>query len=195
MDFSKRRTRRRRESRRKSDDFTHCQITYFQFNLPPPGQHKTIERKTIILLRTNKERRKTEWNGEERPPSESRPCKDENGMRGTNFRNEKVRGMARKDNRYHCRGGPDHEILPVIPDPTYTNSGVQSSTDNRTGYVVDLAGNIYELLLPRSFLFPSFSFCHLLTSIVHAPFFFNKNIEIILHVVGDLHFRLDENFT
>ena len=58
-----------------------------------------------------------------------------------------MREMARKDGRYHCRGWP-HEILPVIPDPTYANSGVQSSTDNRTGYVVDLAGNIYELVLP-----------------------------------------------
>lgn len=58
-----------------------------------------------------------------------------------------MRGMARKDGRYHCRGGPDHEILPVIPDPPYANSGVQPSTDNRTGYVVDLAGDIYELVL------------------------------------------------
>lgn len=84
-------------------------------------------------------------------------ARTKNGMRGTNFRNGKVGGMARKDSRYHCRGCPDHEILPVIPDPTYTNSGVQPSTDNRTGYVVDLAGNIYELLLPRSFLFSFFS--------------------------------------
>ena len=43
------------------------------------------------------------------------------------------------------RVGPrSHEILPVIPNPPHANSGVQSSTDNRTGYVVDLAGNIYE---------------------------------------------------
>jgi len=71
------------------------------------------------------------WNGEKRPSSEAQGRDARN-----KFRNGRVREMGRKDG--HCRG-PNHEILPVIPDPTYANSEVQPSTDNRTGYVVDLA--------------------------------------------------------
>jgi len=41
----------------KSDDFTQCRITYFQFNLPSSAndRRRPIERRTIILPRTNEE--------------------------------------------------------------------------------------------------------------------------------------------
>lgn len=80
----------------------------------------------------------------------------------------------------------------VIPGPTYANSGVQPSADNRTGYVVDLAGNIYELLLlssfrpslrslsfPRSlFLSLAYLFVHSLISFIHL-FISSFNVEQI----------------
>jgi len=58
-----------------------------------PDQHKTIERKTIILLRTNKEWWKMEqgWNGEKRPSSEA-----QGRDAGNKFRNGRVREMGRK---------------------------------------------------------------------------------------------------
>lgn len=111
-----------------------------------PGRHGTIERKTIILLRTNKERRKTEQNGEERPPGESRPREDE--MRGRNSGTGKRGGW---------HGRMADTIVGVAPTTKYYRLFLTQPTrirgrshppDNRTGYVVDLAGNIYELLLP-----------------------------------------------
>lgn len=60
----------------------------------------------------------------------------------------------------------------------YADSGVQPSADNRTGYVVDLAGNIYELLLSSplfsrrlSLLSPSLPFHYLLLFSLSSFFF------------------------
>lgn len=105
------------------------------------------------------------WNwrddrGEKAARSESRSRKDEDRMRG-------------RDRRDGTKGWPDsivgvapttkyHRL--VIPDPTYADSGVQPSADNRTGYVVDLAGNIYELLLPLILLPTSVLFHFLVLS-------------------------------
>lgn len=43
-------TRFWRRIRNETEDFTHCRITYFQFNLPSlASSHGAIERKTILL--------------------------------------------------------------------------------------------------------------------------------------------------
>lgn len=141
-----------------------------------PGRHGTIERKTIILLRTNKERRKTEeQNGEERPPGESCPRKDGDEMRGTNS------GTGGERGGWHGRMADT--IVGVAPTTKYYRlfltqptriRGCSHPPDNRTGYVVDLAGNIYELLLPvRSSSRISLSLSlSLFSSFAHSPFFF-----------------------
>lgn len=73
-------------------------------------------------------------------------------MRGTSSETKKRargHGVARKDDPIALSGWPPttkYHRLFVQPLPTYADSGMQPSADNRTGYVVDLAGNIYELL-------------------------------------------------
>jgi len=53
--------------------------------------------------------------------------------------------MARRDDPIALSGWPQPRNITVIPGLTYVNSGAQPSADNRTGCVVDLASNIYEL--------------------------------------------------
>lgn len=115
-----------------------------------PGRHRTIERKTIILPRTNEEQRermKRGWNWRR---------KGEDCLalaRGQDARN-KFENEREGEGKWYERMGDS--IVGVAPTTKYhrlflaqpyADSGVQPSADNRTGYVVDLAGNIYELLL------------------------------------------------
>lgn len=78
----------------KSDDFTHYRITYFQFNLP--GRRRTIERKTIILPRTNEDEAGVELAGWSGRKGRSEWIALAQGQ-GQDARDEKGTEMARKD--------------------------------------------------------------------------------------------------
>lgn len=98
------------------------------------------------------------------------------GMRGTSLR-------MRRRGEWHERMGDS--IVGVAPTTKYhrlfvaqpcADPGVQPSADNRAGYVVDLAGNIYELLLfsplsPSASLSLSLFFYYLLSVFSPLPFF------------------------
>lgn len=69
-------TRFWRRIRNETEDFTHCRITYFQFNLPSlASSHGAIERKTILLPGHREEERKGEEEEESR-------CRREGDCRG-----------------------------------------------------------------------------------------------------------------
>lgn len=154
----------------KPDDFTHCRITYFQFNLPssfPSTDDRTENHYSSPAGWGGIEKRKRRKKGKEWCMLEEEEQRDERKGRRSCWRfawrdsktkqkkwrvnriKKKKKGFLRVSPKerlalWYCRGRPDHEILLVIPNPPYANSRVQSSTDNRTGYVVDLAGNIYD---------------------------------------------------
>lgn len=116
---------------------------------------------------------------------ESRPREDEDEMRGTNS------GTGKRGGGWHGRMADT--IVGVAPTTKYYRlfltqptriRGCSHPPDNRAGYVVDLAGNIYELLLPvhASFrlslsLSPFLSFTHFDHSLLFFFPPFNGSVE------------------
>lgn len=165
----------------KSDDFTHCRITYFQFNLPSPGRHRTIERKTIILPRTNEERgrMKRGWN-RRTEEEDSLALAREGRTGGTSLRMRRREEYERMGDSIVGVARPRNITGYSWPNPT--DSGVQPFVDNRAGYVVDLAGNIYELLLfsPLSLFSLSLSLCLFSFIISYCFLFFPSLLPLTL---------------